>query len=51
MKDRLQIEKRIGRGKLEGLQAIADSNGIIAAPALDQRGSLKKVLMKLSTVM
>jgi tagatose 1,6-diphosphate aldolase len=34
------------RGKLEGIQAVADERGIIAAAAMDQRGSLKKMIAK-----
>ncbi|MDE3104322.1 MAG: tagatose 1,6-diphosphate aldolase [Acidobacteriota bacterium] len=33
-------------GKLAGLNAVSDSNGIIAAAAMDQRGSLQKSLAK-----
>lgn len=33
-------------GKLRGLQRIADSNGLIRIAAMDQRGSLKKMLNK-----
>jgi tagatose 1,6-diphosphate aldolase len=32
------------RGKFNGINAIADENGIIAAAAMDQRGSLRKAL-------
>lgn len=32
------------RGKLKGLKAVSDSRGVIAATAMDQRGSLKKYL-------
>ncbi|HXE30322.1 MAG TPA: tagatose 1,6-diphosphate aldolase [Terriglobales bacterium] len=31
-------------GKLKGLQAVSDQRGVIAAAAMDQRGSLKKAL-------
>lgn len=34
------------RGKFNGIQACADANGIIAAAAMDQRGSLKKAIAK-----
>jgi tagatose 1,6-diphosphate aldolase len=34
------------RGKFEGIQAIADDKGIIAAAAMDQRGSLQKAIAK-----
>jgi tagatose 1,6-diphosphate aldolase len=33
-------------GKLAGLKAVADSRGVIAAAAMDQRGSLQKALAK-----
>ena len=33
-------------GKLAGLKAVSDSRGVIAAAAMDQRGSLKKALGK-----
>ena len=33
-------------GKLKGMQAVADGRGVIAAAAMDQRGSLKKALAK-----
>jgi tagatose 1,6-diphosphate aldolase len=35
---------RMSRGKFEGINAVADANGIIAALAIDQRGSLKKAI-------
>ncbi|MFV9506412.1 MAG: tagatose 1,6-diphosphate aldolase [Oscillochloridaceae bacterium umkhey_bin13] len=34
------------KGKFDGIQACADANGIIAAAAMDQRGSLKKAIAK-----
>ena len=37
----------ITRGKFNHLQATADNNGIIAAAAMDQRGSLKKSIEKI----
>lgn len=37
---------RISRGKFEGINAVADANGVIAALAIDQRGSLKKAIGK-----
>lgn len=37
---------KITKGKFEGIQACADDNGIIAAAAMDQRGSLKKAIAK-----
>ena len=33
-------------GKLAGMKAVADNRGVIAAAAMDQRGSLKKALAK-----
>ena len=33
-------------GKLAGLKAVSDSRGVIAAAAMDQRGSLQKSLAK-----
>jgi len=33
-------------GKLAGMQAVADKRGVIAAAAMDQRGSLQKALAK-----
>src|ERR1700739_851929 len=33
-------------GKLAGLRAVSDERGVIAAAAMDQRGSLKKSLAK-----
>ena len=37
---------RITPGKLAGLKAVADDRGVIAAAAMDQRGSLQKALAK-----
>ena len=37
---------KITRGKFNGITALADQNGIIAAAAMDQRGSLKKSIAK-----
>ncbi len=37
---------KITPGKLAGLKAVSDSRGVIAAAAMDQRGSLKKTLAK-----
>jgi tagatose 1,6-diphosphate aldolase len=37
---------RMTRGKFAGIQAVADENGIIAAAAMDQRGSLQKAISK-----
>ncbi|HSC26802.1 MAG TPA: tagatose 1,6-diphosphate aldolase [Vicinamibacterales bacterium] len=37
---------RITPGKLAGMQAVSNSRGVIAAAAMDQRGSLKKALAK-----
>ena len=33
-------------GKLAGMKAVSDARGVIAAAAMDQRGSLKKSLAK-----
>src|SRR5207253_11487192 len=33
-------------GKLAGMKAVSDTRGVIAAAAMDQRGSLKKALAK-----
>ena len=37
---------RMTRGKFEGINAVADERAVIAAMALDQRGSLKKAIAK-----
>jgi tagatose 1,6-diphosphate aldolase len=37
---------RMTRGKFNGINAVADEHGIIAAAAMDQRGSLKKAIAK-----
>jgi tagatose 1,6-diphosphate aldolase len=37
---------RMTRGKFDGISACADANGVIAAAAMDQRGSLKKAIAK-----
>src|ERR671912_499247 len=37
---------KITPGKLAGMTAVADQRGVIAAAAMDQRGSLKKALAK-----
>ena len=37
---------KITPGKLAGMKAVADDRGVIAAAAMDQRGSLKKSLAK-----
>lgn len=39
---------RIPKGKFAGIQACADSRGVIAALAMDQRGSLQKMLAGVS---
>jgi tagatose 1,6-diphosphate aldolase len=36
----------MGKGKLAGVNACADDNGVIAAAAMDQRGSLQKAIAK-----
>jgi tagatose 1,6-diphosphate aldolase len=37
---------RITKGKFDGINAVADQNGVIAALAIDQRGSLQKAISK-----
>lgn len=37
---------RMGKGKIAGINACADRNGVIAAAAMDQRGSLEKAIAK-----
>src|SRR5919199_3020917 len=37
---------RISKGKFDGISACADERGVIAAAAMDQRGSLKKAIAK-----
>jgi tagatose 1,6-diphosphate aldolase len=37
---------RLTPGKLSGMKAVSDSRGVIAAAAMDQRGSLQKALAK-----
>ncbi|MEI6043580.1 MAG: tagatose 1,6-diphosphate aldolase [Chloroflexota bacterium] len=37
---------QISKGKFDGIQACADAHGVIAAAAMDQRGSLKKSIEK-----
>jgi tagatose 1,6-diphosphate aldolase len=37
---------KISAGKLAGMKAVSDERGVIAAAAMDQRGSLKKALAK-----
>jgi len=37
---------KLSPGKLAGMKAVSDSRGVIAAAAMDQRGSLKKSLAK-----
>src|SRR5262245_45743101 len=37
---------QLSKGKFEGINACADQNGVIAAAAMDQRGSLKKAIAK-----
>ncbi len=36
----------MSRGKFAGINACANSNGVIAAAAMDQRGSLRKAIAK-----
>ena len=37
---------KITPGKLSGMKAVSDSRGVIAAAAMDQRGSLRKAIAK-----
>src|SRR5487761_422208 len=37
---------KLSPGKLKGMQAVSDARGIIAAAAMDQRGSLEKSLAR-----
>jgi tagatose 1,6-diphosphate aldolase len=37
---------KMSKGKFNGINAVADQNGIIAALAIDQRGSLQKAIAK-----
>ena len=37
---------KLSKGKIKGMQAVADKHGVIAAAAMDQRGSLSKSLAK-----
>jgi tagatose 1,6-diphosphate aldolase len=37
---------QLTKGKFKGIDACADQNGVIAAAAMDQRGSLKKAIAK-----
>ena len=37
---------KITPGKLAGMKAVSDERGVIAAAAMDQRGSLQKALAK-----
>lgn len=39
-------KKQITQGKFDGINAVADERGVIAALAIDQRGSLKKAMAK-----
>lgn len=36
----------LSKGKFERIQACADEHGVIAAAAMDQRGSLRKAIAK-----
>ena len=40
------MSTKLSPGKLAGLKAVSDERGVIAAAAMDQRGSLKKSLAK-----
>ena len=41
-----QKKTRISRGKFNGINAVANEKGVIAAAAMDQRGSLQKSIAK-----
>jgi len=43
---KVQGKARMSRGKFNGINAVADESGIIAAAAMDQRGSLRKAIAK-----
>ena len=40
------MKVQMGKGKFAGISACADEQGVIAAAAMDQRGSLKKAIAK-----
>ena len=42
----VQAKVRMTRGKFNGINAVADEKGVIAAAAMDQRGSLRKAIAK-----
>ncbi len=42
----VQTRVRISHGKFNGINAVADERGVIAAAAMDQRGSLRKAIAK-----
>ena len=37
---------RMSKGKFDGINAVVDQHGVIAAIAIDQRGSLQKAIAK-----
>ena len=41
---------KISEGKFRGMEALSDSQGVIRAAAMDQRGSLKKAIAKFKGV-
>jgi tagatose 1,6-diphosphate aldolase len=43
---KVQAKTRVTRGKFNGINAVADERGVIAAAAMDQRGSLRKAIAK-----
>jgi tagatose 1,6-diphosphate aldolase len=47
-KDDLQVKKQMTAGKYRRLMALSDERGVIAALAIDQRGSLKKAMTALT---
>src|SRR5215213_5534998 len=40
------MKVRMTKGKFDGINACANDNGVIAAAAMDQRGSLRKAIAK-----
>src|ERR1051326_4217656 len=46
MKNVRRTKVKLTPGKLAGMKAVSDKRGVIAAAAMDQRGSLQKALAK-----
>ena len=44
MKEDTEMKTRISRGKFEKMQQLSNDQGVIAALAIDQRGSMKKMM-------